>query len=1033
MPSLPTIPDHVLLRLIGQGAYGEVWLARNVMGTLRAVKVIWRRQFESARPFDREFTGIQRYEPVSRSSGGLVHVLHVGRNDADGYFYYVMELADNAMAESEIPNRATASSNPADVLLPSAPGGYQTMVPFGSVIDSLGYAPRTLRADLKRLGHLETADSLRLAIDVASGLSQLHRQGLVHRDVKPGNIIYIGGRAKLADIGLVTAEGEGRTFVGTEGYIPPEGPGSPKADLYALGIVLYEASTGFPPERLPDIPSHWLTGLAGEDALELHEIILKASEGQRERRYAGVEALQADLALLQSGQSIRRARALERRYARLRWFGFVGTILLGFAVVTTVLANYRARLAAENRGKEIALRESAQQSQARAESAEREARRELQSALYEQARALVLSKALGHRTRALEAIRGAAGATNAVELRRVALAALNQPDLSLEGELALPADLTLAQVDQKFDRIALSWENSPVTVCSLPDLRTLVTLPASTTNDATVARWSADGRFLAVKRQDSLVDRADLEIWDVGRAQLLFSLQRNLAGDCFCFDPRFPRLMTGCADGSVVVWNLEPAQELHPFQLAGRVYALALSPDGRRVAAAYRRGRQNLLAFHDAATGELLSAVTCPEMIMTIAWHPSGRWVSVAGHDRADWNRGVRLFDVETGAETLLGRHRVKTSDVKFSPDGDYLMSCGWDRELRCWDLRSRQCAFTVADAGNFLDWDAEGTHCAMAFMTGKFKWYAFERPACVELIGNRGEQLRPGAFSSNDRLLALSDDRNLCLWDLANPSPAALLAPQDFWQPFFSSTGEQLFAVRGASGAAQLRGWSLQGISGTSNCPDPAPIKLQMPPRLNWAVLSGNELVLTSDRGVQFLARTNLDSGEFRTKSIPSGQGKVSPQGNWLAVTYSFSTNVAIYRLPMVEPVTTLETGGFVDSVWFAPKDDELTVMNRGGIEWWDTATWRRKRREAGTPVSGSYVLYAPDGRSFWRVTNFRDAGLYERDSLQPIVALPPNVLPLAWSSDGRHLAVGVEDQRVQLWDLMDLRSRLRELGLDW
>ncbi len=97
----PLIPDHTLLRPIGRGAYGEVWLARNVMGALRAVKVIWRRQFESDRPYDREFAGIQRYEPVSRSSGGLVHVLHVGRNDPEEYFFYVMELADDAKERSD--------------------------------------------------------------------------------------------------------------------------------------------------------------------------------------------------------------------------------------------------------------------------------------------------------------------------------------------------------------------------------------------------------------------------------------------------------------------------------------------------------------------------------------------------------------------------------------------------------------------------------------------------------------------------------------------------------------------------------------------------------------------------------------------------------------------------------------------------------------------------------------------------------------------------------------------------------------------
>src|SRR6185503_4629061 len=95
MLSAPSIPDHTLRRAIGRGAYGEVWLARNVMGTPRAVKVIQRSKFESERPYEREFAGIQGYEPVSRSTAGLVHVLHVGRNDAEGYFYYVMELADS--------------------------------------------------------------------------------------------------------------------------------------------------------------------------------------------------------------------------------------------------------------------------------------------------------------------------------------------------------------------------------------------------------------------------------------------------------------------------------------------------------------------------------------------------------------------------------------------------------------------------------------------------------------------------------------------------------------------------------------------------------------------------------------------------------------------------------------------------------------------------------------------------------------------------------------------------------------------------
>src|SRR5436190_19872593 len=95
-PQPPNIPDHELLRCIGQGSYGEVWLARNVLGEFRAVKVIYRKTFEHDRPYDREFEGIQKFEPISRQHDSQVDILHVGRNDEAGYFYYVMELADDA-------------------------------------------------------------------------------------------------------------------------------------------------------------------------------------------------------------------------------------------------------------------------------------------------------------------------------------------------------------------------------------------------------------------------------------------------------------------------------------------------------------------------------------------------------------------------------------------------------------------------------------------------------------------------------------------------------------------------------------------------------------------------------------------------------------------------------------------------------------------------------------------------------------------------------------------------------------------------
>src|SRR6266850_847988 len=102
------IPDHALIREIGRGSYGEVWLARNALGTYRAVKIVYRQTFAHDRPYEREFSGIQKFEPISRAHEGLVDILQVGRNNDAGYFYYVMELAD---AEQPAPDGASARTS----------------------------------------------------------------------------------------------------------------------------------------------------------------------------------------------------------------------------------------------------------------------------------------------------------------------------------------------------------------------------------------------------------------------------------------------------------------------------------------------------------------------------------------------------------------------------------------------------------------------------------------------------------------------------------------------------------------------------------------------------------------------------------------------------------------------------------------------------------------------------------------------------------------------------------------------------------
>src|SRR5205814_9383732 len=91
----PVISDHALLRRIGVGSYGEVWLARNALGSYRAVKIVYRKSFDHDRPYEREFEGLKKFEPLSHARESQVDIFHVGRNDAAGFFYYIMELADD--------------------------------------------------------------------------------------------------------------------------------------------------------------------------------------------------------------------------------------------------------------------------------------------------------------------------------------------------------------------------------------------------------------------------------------------------------------------------------------------------------------------------------------------------------------------------------------------------------------------------------------------------------------------------------------------------------------------------------------------------------------------------------------------------------------------------------------------------------------------------------------------------------------------------------------------------------------------------
>ncbi len=326
----PSIPDHELLKRIGGGSYGEVWLARTALGAWRAVKIIDRKSFEDDRPFEREFSGIQKFEPISRSHDGLVDILQVGRQKDS--FYYVMELADDANAP--VAAEVTRLNSKSEVQNP------KLLIDQSLLTSAATYQPKTLRAVLKERGRLPANECVEIGLALTSGLAHMHKHGLVHRDIKPSNIIFVGGAPKLADIGLVTDADTTLSYVGTEGYIPPEGPGAAQADIFSLGKVLYEMATGQDRRQFPDLPPDLKDWPDQAAVLEFNEVLVQACARDARLRYQSCEEMHADLALLQHGKSVRRQRTMQQLWATSKK---AGVALLMVALVVVMVQRQAAR------------------------------------------------------------------------------------------------------------------------------------------------------------------------------------------------------------------------------------------------------------------------------------------------------------------------------------------------------------------------------------------------------------------------------------------------------------------------------------------------------------------------------------------------------------------------------------------------------------------------------------------------------------------------------------------------------------------
>ena len=254
-------------REIGHGAYGIVYVAATGDGERAAVKVC-RRDDVGEERYARELRGAKLYGAIPHQEG-LVRMREFVEEPWG--FYAVMDLADDEFGREQFEEES--------------------------------YRPKTLASIIDGEKALPLGECVKLGISLAKGLVALQRHHLLHRDIKPGNVIYVEGRPVLSDSGLVVEESEAVSLVGTPGYVPPENFSAAAGDVYSLGLTLKSASFGRSVENLDKGPA-----LEAETGSKLFpawwRILNKATDPTLSRRYQSAKAMLKELEGLRRRMSV---------------------------------------------------------------------------------------------------------------------------------------------------------------------------------------------------------------------------------------------------------------------------------------------------------------------------------------------------------------------------------------------------------------------------------------------------------------------------------------------------------------------------------------------------------------------------------------------------------------------------------------------------------------------------------------------------------------------------------------------------------
>jgi len=912
----------------------------------------------------------------------------------------------------------------------------------------------------KRMGEWRgrLRDLAQLIAHIARAVHHAHERGILHRDIKPGNILLGEGEtAYVTDFGiakwlnrdnrLTVAE----SALGTPHYIAPEQAAGASAelttaaDIYSLGAIFYELLAGRPPfvadtalETLrlaSETAPAPLRNLMPDVPRDLEVICLKCLAKGPTERYRSAAGLAEDLERWLSGRTIL-ARPTTRAERTWRWAkrnralaalsGALIIVVVALAVGSTIAA---ARLSVSNR---------------RALAAEHAAREELRSASLAQARATRFGGRIGQRFETLSALQRAAHVRPGTDLRTEALAALMLTDVRLDRTWSdRHASNSPAAFNSTLTRYVTEVEAGILSLRRTADQTEIARLAAPEGNPRVlcIAGLSSDDRKVAARYANDAV-----RVYEMQTGRMLFELPRRpictngrAFGYDFGFTPDGTELAVGLPSGGMSFHDASDGHETGRLITPTVPAIIAFSPGARKIACVGKKSGN--VEIYDRATGQLEQTLIHPTFLYHVAWRPgSSEQLATACSDD-----NLYLWDTTSGRQLrMLQGHEGIPPLLAFHPGGRILASTSRDYSVRLWDVDSGTCVLNAHGLYGepCMRFSADGFHFVVGSESTRLSTYSVALDApCREFyrcaLSDWYSRVSGISVSQDGRLLVISlRSDGLHLFSANNGMRLADLPtlPNESKTAFFTPRGDALLYSGQKSGLWKraLRWPDSKTIEiGPAELIDGRPGFLLTdirgaPP---VAALYGEELGKFSLVPLQDVQRPiDLPVKSKPAAAFISPDRRFAATNDWQAEVAGES-DVRIWDATSGRLIRRLNAGAN-NSVRISSSGRLLVACGGGkgaGLWMLPDLTFTRKPTVDGddawfSPDESLLAVLANDNLSIERVVDGTVLGEFPGDPTMCVCFAP----------DGNTMFLGYSTH-FYAWDLLGVRRELRAIGLDW